>query len=51
MEILPYSIYHKADYLALCYRAIKIGHPFMSEEEQSEQRDALADTYLDMTER
>lgn len=51
MEIIPYSNDHKADYLALWYRATKIGHPFLSEAQLSEQRDALANIYLDMAER
>ena len=50
MKIIPYSNDHKADYLGLWYRSTKIGHPFLSEEQLSEQRDALANTYLDMAE-
>ena len=48
MKIIPYSNDHKADYLGLWYRSTKIGHPCLSEEQLSEQRDALANTYLDM---
>lgn len=50
MEIIKYKDAHKEDYLALWYRATKVGHPFLTEEQLAEQKEALANIYLDMAE-